>query len=101
MKSSGASQTFVAQAAKAPAEIKSSKPDAAVADSGLGHSVEVQHSVGADVVDVAHAGEIGMRLKRAGARVGVLTCSLLWNNTDGKLAWRCRKANASYELRFL
>ena len=60
MKSSGASQTFVAQAAKAPAEIKSSKPDAAVADSGLGHSVEVQHSVGADVVDVAHAGEIGM-----------------------------------------
>eukprot|EP01043_Picozoa_sp_COSAG02_P034429 COSAG02_NODE_2405_length_8933_cov_133.975209_4_plen_221_part_00 len=43
---------------------------------------EVQHSVSAEVVAKAHQGEMGQRLKKAGARVGALTCSLIWNNTD-------------------
>lgn len=31
---------------------------------------------------LAHAGEMGVRLKAAGARVGHVTCSLMWSNTD-------------------
>lgn len=42
----------------------------------------VVHSVADHIVAKAHEGEIGQRLKQAGARVGALTCSLLWNNTD-------------------
>jgi hypothetical protein len=42
----------------------------------------VEHSVSRAIVEVAHAGDLGVRLKKAGARVGALTCSLLWNNTD-------------------
>lgn len=42
----------------------------------------VEHSVSEEVVAVAHEGEIGARLKLAGAKVGALTCSLLWNNAD-------------------
>lgn len=40
------------------------------------------HSVTAAVVDTHHQGVMGERLRKAGARVGRLTCSLLWNNTD-------------------
>eukprot|EP01043_Picozoa_sp_COSAG02_P071976 COSAG02_NODE_13376_length_1402_cov_0.997698_1_plen_106_part_00 len=40
------------------------------------------HSVNVAVVDTHHQGEMGERLRLAGARVGRLTCSLLWNNTD-------------------
>ena len=50
------------------------------------------HSHGhADVVDViqqhiaqqaAHEGELGRRLQAAGAKVGRLTCSLMWHNHD-------------------
>jgi hypothetical protein len=42
----------------------------------------VEHSVSRAIVEVAHAGDIGIRLKKAGARVGALTCSLVWNNAD-------------------
>jgi|EP01043_Picozoa_sp_COSAG02_P035244 MHS family proline/betaine transporter-like MFS transporter len=40
------------------------------------------HSVNAAVVDAHHQGEMGERLRLAGARVGRLTCSLMWHNTD-------------------
>lgn len=42
----------------------------------------VEHSVSRKIVEEAHAGDIGVRLKKAGARVGKLTCSLIWNNAD-------------------
>jgi uncharacterized protein YfaP (DUF2135 family) len=34
------------------------------------------------IVAAAHSGEMGARLKKAGAKVGALTCSLLWNTED-------------------
>ena len=34
--------------------------------------------------EAAHAGELGRRLKAAGAMVGKLTCSLMWG-------WRCTR----------
>lgn len=40
------------------------------------------HTVSVAIVDTHHQGEMGERLRKAGARVGRLTCSLLWNNTD-------------------
>ena len=43
---------------------------------------EVKHSVSEDVVKVAHEGEIGKRLKKAAARVGALTVSLIWDTVD-------------------
>ena len=51
--------------------------------SGGGAAVPaVVHAAGAKVVDAHHSGEIGERLRLARARVGQLTCSLIWNNTD-------------------
>lgn len=43
---------------------------------------EVVHAVAEEVVKVAHEGEIGKRLKKAAARVGALTVSLIWDNVD-------------------
>ena len=41
-----------------------------------------KHSAKAAVVDIHHQGEMGERLRSAGARVGRVTCSLMWHNTD-------------------
>merc|ERR1711939_1303402 len=35
-----------------------------------------------ETVRAAHHGEIGRRLQQAGAVVGAITCSLVWDNTD-------------------
>ncbi len=35
-----------------------------------------------ETVKAAHDGEIGKRLQQAGAVVGAITCSLVWDNTD-------------------
>lgn len=35
-----------------------------------------------ETVAAAHDGEIGKRLQQAGAVVGAITCSLVWDNTD-------------------
>lgn len=42
----------------------------------------VEHSVASHIVDAHHEGEMGARLKKAGAHVGRLTCSLMWHNHD-------------------
>jgi hypothetical protein len=64
-----------------PRKHGSSKFEAA--DSG-----PVEHSVSREIVEVAHAGDMGARLKKAGARVGALTCSLVWNSMD-ELSLHC------------
>ena len=56
---------------------------------------EVVHAVSAEVVAVAHEGEIGERLKKVGARVGAMTCSLLWNNQDVRAEDICTHLHAS------
>ena len=63
MKSSVANRTLTPQAAKAPVEFQTSNPDTTVAGGGLGRSIEVQHSVNADVIDAANEGEIDMSPK--------------------------------------
>ncbi len=58
---------------------------------------------------LAHAGEMGARLKAAGARVGHVTCSLMWSNTDdldlhceseigGHISWLIRKGKCGGHL---
>ena len=64
------------------AQLMASMPPPTTVEIGLPPEPEVQHSVSAEVVAKAHEGEMGQRLKKAGARVGELTCSLIWNNTD-------------------
>lgn len=60
-------------------------------------------------VALAHAGEMGVRLKAAGARVGHVTCSLMWSNTDdldlhcesepgGHISWNKKKGKCGGHL---
>ena len=73
-------------AAEAKAAADEAKAAAEAAEKALAEATavrpEVVHSVAAEIVAVAHEGEIGERLKKVGARVGAMTCSLLWNNQD-------------------
>jgi uncharacterized protein YfaP (DUF2135 family) len=43
----------------------------------------------------AHQGEMGRRLKEAGAKVGALTCSLMWHNRND-LDLHCESPTGSH-----
>lgn len=45
--------------------------------------------------EAAHAGEMGARLKKANAKVGALTCSLMWNNHND-LDLHCKSPTGSH-----
>ena len=55
----------------------------------------VEHSVASHIVDAHHEGEMGARLKQAGAHVGRLTCSLMWHNHDD-LDLHCETPNGEH-----
>lgn len=55
---------------------------AVTGSSSSSNTLPLVHAADAAIVRAHHEGEIGDRLRLARARVGNLTCSLLWNNTD-------------------